>query len=349
MHELAHQWFGNLVTCSDWTHAWLNEGFATYTEALWAEYAYGFWYRWWFMHARSNFSTWTEPLVRARDNPDPWYYFAPMVYHKGAWVLHMLRRWLGDDLFLACLQAYLRDARLRYAAATTDDFIHVCEQTTGQDLGWFFDQWLYRTVHPQLRIDWGNEPAAGGTGIVVRVTIDQTQPADPVHGNAPFRIPIELRLIGPEYDERVTLLMEERHQEFVVPVPVGLSRVVVDPDRWLLHRVERLTAAGSPPVPARLFSPAPNPFNPRTVLSWETGEPSRDLLVIRDARGRTLLSRQWPERPAGRREFVWTGADDRGRRCASGVYFLEVLCAFPETGGGAASEQRLNGRVTLAR
>ncbi len=349
MHELAHQWFGNLITCADWTHTWLNEGFATYVEALWAEFRRGPNALKWFMAARGNFEGWSGPLLRAPDNPDPWYYFDGMVYYKGAWVLHMLRRWLGDDIFWETLREYAQAPELRHGTATTGDFIRICERVSGQELGWFFDQWLRREVCPVLSLNWG---MVNGGDPVLRLAVHQVQPADPVYGDDAFRIPIELRLTGPGFNLRTSVLMTERQQTFLLPTPGPVTGLVVDPDRWLMHRVQTLTPVGESPPAARLLPPAPNPFNARALLAWECERASRDALEVYDARGRRVAAWSWAERPAGRRELAWDGRDAGGRECPSGVYFYAVECRFDGAAGGSPPDGpalRLNGRITLAR
>lgn len=358
MHELAHEWFGNQVTCSDWTQVWLNEGFATYAEALWKEHAYGAPYRKTFMIQRSVFWVWEGPLVRVAGLDDPYYYFADMVYFKGAWVLHMLRRWLGDETFFACLRAWLTDPQVSYGSAVSDDFVRVCEQTSGQELDWFFDQWLYRTTYPELAIRFANLAPDGPDN--VRLTLTQAQNDDPLAGDAPFRVPVELELTGVGWRDTVTVLLEERTQDFLVTTPGPVADIVLDPERWLLGRALSVTAVdvpdgeparpgadGTPPL-ARLLWAAPNPFNPRVTIRWETAAASDDAVTIRDARGRLLLRRAWPSRAAGERELVWDGRDRQGRPCASGVYLFTIDCR-PAQPAAAAAPVRLHGRLNLVR
>ena len=155
MHELAHMWFGNLITPVDWTHVWLNEGFATYAEALWAENKWGSSGLISFMRQHDwGHDYGNDTLIRNPNSSHPPYYFRPIAYHKGAWVLHMLRRQLGDMGFFASLNRYLNNPDLRFGNAHSDDFRQACEDATGQDLQWFFDQWLYRSTYPVFEMTW---------------------------------------------------------------------------------------------------------------------------------------------------------------------------------------------------
>jgi aminopeptidase N len=150
-HELTHQWFGDLVTCRDWAHTWLNEGFATFGATLWQEHEYGAdaaAYRYWRMQnnwMRSD-DLYRVPIV-TRDFTDSIQYTGN-VYDKGAWVLRMLRERLGDAAFFGALQHYLEANRLR--DVVTADFIKAIEESTGVSVDQFFDQWVYGAGAPRF-------------------------------------------------------------------------------------------------------------------------------------------------------------------------------------------------------
>lgn len=150
IHELGHQWWGNNVTCRTWSDIWLNEGFATYTEALWAEHKPGSTGA----AALRNYMIGTKPAVESVggtvycfDTSDEARIFSrDLTYKKAAWVLHMLRGVVGDQKFFEILAAWR--STFQGSAATTDDFQNVCEQVSGQSLQWFFDQWVFGNGAP---------------------------------------------------------------------------------------------------------------------------------------------------------------------------------------------------------
>lgn len=135
LHELAHHWFGNSVSPKSWENIWLNEGFASYCEALYDEWAHG--------EAalsstmRKKFGTFENERLGSPKN-----LFGSIVYDKGAWVLHMLRYEIGDENFFAGLNIYLE--KFKYSNATIEDFVSVIETQTGRDLKFFFDQWIFK-------------------------------------------------------------------------------------------------------------------------------------------------------------------------------------------------------------
>jgi aminopeptidase N len=143
VHEAAHQWFGNHVTLGDWSDIWLNEGFATYAEFLYAERVHGV--------TESNlFSRGGYNYVRTLPPPAPTTtsLFPATIYHRGGWTLHALRLKLGDDVFFNILRTYY--ARFGGSHAYTEDFIAVAEELSGQDLQAFFQGWLYDPTPPPV-------------------------------------------------------------------------------------------------------------------------------------------------------------------------------------------------------
>ncbi|NNE08759.1 MAG: T9SS type A sorting domain-containing protein [Gemmatimonadetes bacterium] len=152
VHELAHQWWGDLVTCADWHDLWLNEGFATYVEALYRESRFG-------PDALASYMIGNEyhgaQSVYVFDIPDGGGLFSsgytPAIYGKGGWVLHMLRYEIGDDAFYAGLERHKIEGVARGGIATTEQFQDAMETESGQDLQWFFDQWVYDSGSPRFQ------------------------------------------------------------------------------------------------------------------------------------------------------------------------------------------------------
>ncbi|MBN2506187.1 MAG: M1 family metallopeptidase [Verrucomicrobia bacterium] len=238
-HELAHQWFGDLVTCKDWAHIWLNEGFATYYETLYDAHKHGpdqLRYR---MHQAAEeifkHPNDTNAIVR-RDFRHPDDQFSYLAYPKGAWVLHMLRSQLGDPLFRRCVQTFLQ--RFQYRTAVTADLVAVFEELSGRSLDRFFDQWVFHAHYPELTVDYRWDERAG----LARVTVRQTQKL----GAAVllFHVPLKLRFHGPFESLDRTLTVSAPTEDFHVPLPRRPTIVRPDPDVELLA-----TIAFNPPAP----------------------------------------------------------------------------------------------------
>ena len=232
-HELAHQWFGNLLTCREWSHGWLNEGFATYLELLWDEHRWGRdWYQSGVMENTREYleESYRRPLV-SNVYRAPIDIFDRHLYEKGALVLHMLRHVLGDEAFFRSLRRYAREHADR--GVLTQDFVDAIEAETGRNLGWFFDQWVFKPGHPALKVAWAWDEATR----VATVTVDQTQEArDGVPEAFRFPVTIDFRsLRGRRRAVRVEV--GERHHVFAFPLPARPDVCRFDPDNEVLKEI----------------------------------------------------------------------------------------------------------------
>jgi aminopeptidase N len=191
-HELAHSWFGNLVTCKDWSELWLNEGFATFMEAVFREHDAG--HDAYLNEMRSNMALYLlEDMLKYRR---PLRYdlygsasdiFDATVYKKGALVLHMLRETVGEEMFWKAVHQYLEE--YKYKPVGTADLQRVFEETTAQRLDWFFDQWVYKAGYPELRVrSFYHAPTRKLT-----LEVTQTQSAQAMTPLV-FRLPVEIEL-----------------------------------------------------------------------------------------------------------------------------------------------------------
>lgn len=248
-HELVHQWFGDLVTCRSWEHLWLNEGWATFGEALWAEKQRGrrrydgvMWEK--FSTTISRTGGRTAPRDAAlvsnvyRD-PDQRFYAAENPYDRGAVVLHMLRKRLGDDVFWKGVRHYL--ARHRFNQVETDDFRIALEDASGESLERFFDQWVLRPGHPQLALDleWAEGAQNGGpAGGTLRIKVEQTQPIDELNPAYAFVLPLWLDM--PEGDRAgrtVFVVCDSRETTAEFALPRKPESVSADPAMTVLADV----------------------------------------------------------------------------------------------------------------
>jgi aminopeptidase N len=226
-HELGHQWWGDLVTCKDWTHLWLNEGFATYCEVLWAEHKLGPDERDYRLYQKSRSarsgSAKTRPIVD-RHYPTPGSMFDSRAYPKGGWVLHMLRSRLGDEEFFRALKRY--GTVYAYRTAETSDLRKTFERLTGESLERFFHDWTERPAHPELKITTTYDAKDG----LVKIDIKQTQKVDPFH----FPLTIELTDARSSGPVKVEKYINERNVTLYVPVDRRPKLVRVDPAFTLL-------------------------------------------------------------------------------------------------------------------
>jgi aminopeptidase N len=301
-HELSHQWWGDMITPSDWRDIWLNEGFATYCEALWFEHVGG--RQAYFDYMQSRRLSW--PFLGTVYDPSDLYGIT--VYWKGSWVLHMLRWVMGDEAFFDALRSYAADVRFAYRNANTEEFRAVCESFHGASLERFFDQWIHSDGQPEYIYDWKSR-AMGGSH-VVDVTIDQIQP------RRVYEMPLEVRFTLAVGDSSVVVWNNASTQSYSFNMPTTVLGVSLDPDGWVLadKTESRVGLAGSP-----------NPFRTNTELTFQTNAAGFVRLTIYDvtgARVRTLVEQQLP--PAFHR-IPWDGRNANGDPVAKGVYFAELM------------------------
>jgi len=267
-HELAHQWFGDMITCATWPNIWLNEGFATYSVAVYYEGKYGAPAYWSYINSQMNSAKSANGSVYVQDTLNLNTLFSSnLVYAKGATVLHMLRHVLGDSVFFHALRTYAADPRYRFGVATTENFRHVCEDVSGKQLGYFFDEWIYGQGYPQYQYAWRAIPDTDG-GYIVPISIKQTTSLNPAF----FTMPVDFRLTGAGLDTTVVLFDNAADQSFSVHVPILPTLAQCDPNNWILKYATLVSFddVGIAPVPGS-FSLAqnyPNPFNPVTTIGF---------------------------------------------------------------------------------
>jgi len=222
-HELAHQWWGDMVTCEDFGHIWLNEGFATWSEAYWAEQYYDFARYQQYMDYASYYGPGTifveDPLTEN-------IFDGNLSYNKGSWIVHMLRGVLGDADFFAGLALYR--ANHLYGSATTEQLQSALETVSGRDLTAFFQQWIYGEYFPIYSYGWVTGPQPGE----ITVTITQEQ-----INTGLFTMPIRLRVntTGGSMDFKVE--NSQAVEDHVLTVTGTVANVELDPDRWILRQV----------------------------------------------------------------------------------------------------------------
>lgn len=236
-HELAHQWFGDLLTCKDWAHIWLNEGFATYFEMLYMrhlkgkdQYSYEL-----YTNAQNYFGEagqYQRPIVTEKYN-HPWDMFDAHTYPKGAWVLHMLSQEVGEDFFWKAMKKYLRDYKDKNVE--TEDFRRTFEEVTGKSLLKFFNQWVYGPGHPQLKIklEWDSSAKKAKLKVV------QTQ-ADEKHPPFSFKLPIEfqVRSLLSVNVKSFEASVEKAEENFEWELPSRPKMIRIDPDQKVLKSLE---------------------------------------------------------------------------------------------------------------
>lgn len=268
-HELAHQWFGDLVTCKHWGDVWLNESFATFMETYYHEHSMG--EEQYQLEVNGNTNSYLNEATRYKRPVSTHYYTAPdrmfdsHTYPKGGVILHSLRRQLGDENFLKGLNHYL--TKYRHKPVETHNLIESFEEATGVNVQPFFDQWIFKPGHLEMDASWKYDESAK----MVVVTVKQTQ--DTADGTPIYDTPLTLALVrNGSGVERFPVQLNQQSQEFRIPATVRPDSLLVDPDQDLLRVVKINRADSEYPV---LLRYAPNVNDRaqalRKVLAQTTG------------------------------------------------------------------------------
>ena len=229
-HELAHQWFGDLVTCESWANITLNEGFANYAEYLWYEYKHGSYEA--DRHALDEYQQYLDESLDKKVDLIRFYYddkedvFDNHSYAKGGLILNMLRDYIGDDAFFESLKRYLE--KHKFSTVEVHELRLIFEEVTGEDLNWFFNQWYLAAGHPVIVVeDHFNDSS-------LTVTVSQTQDLNisPV-----YKLPINIDVYTDEGVESYFIIVDEIYQTFELPVKNDPRLVLFDASQKLLAEV----------------------------------------------------------------------------------------------------------------
>lgn len=232
-HEIAHQWFGDAVTESEWPHVWLSEGFATYFAELWREHAHGD------SAFRAGMARVREGAIAGKIAAEKAIVDTTLdnlgrvlnsnVYQKAGFTLHMLRREIGDSAFFRGIRSYY--AKYKHANALTNDLMREFEQAAGQPLGWFFDQWFWRAGFAALSVGWRYDATKQ------RVVLDVEQAAR----FAPYRVKVAVDLVDADGSVRRAVVTIPAERRVDVDVPVAMTRaparVLLDGDVGVLGTI----------------------------------------------------------------------------------------------------------------
>ncbi len=281
-HELAHQWFGDMITCRNWHHAWLNEGFAVYSEALWIEHINGYQAYLNYIHTDEYFNGGTLYL---QNDQDTFNIFQPIIYKKGAYTLHMLRGVVGDDVFFEALKNYATNPGLMYGDAVTEDMQQVFEETSGTDLDFFFEEWVYDEYYPYYMYNWiQNEDNSAS---VVIKQVQDTWGYRPV-----FEMPVRIRFdLLSGADTTITVWNDQQLQQYSFDLPEELLNVHIDPEKWILRKEEY-----SPDIPVEIagnktvsgITISPNPFHDKLVVYIPDKQPKTYHFSMFDPNGKIV-------------------------------------------------------------
>lgn len=313
-HELSHMWWGDMVTCGTWKDLWLNEGFATYSEALYIEQTQSFSaFRDYVAQLKMAYFS-QEPREGRFPIYDPEYLWGVTVYNKAACVLDMLRYELGDSIFFEALREYGNE--FKYSYAVTEDFRNVCERVSGRSLEWFFQQWIYSPGYPELDYWWS--VASMDSAWIFHIDFHQTQTDAPI-----FRFPLEIQLTCADSVRLLRVMISNAWESFDFIFRARPLLVDIDPNSYVILKVNY---RGTPVFSQHENHPGlfdlqtyPNPFNAELKIRVFVPAAGRYYLYVYDVQGRIVDELLNTELYPGNYTLNWKPGS-----LASGVYFLRL-------------------------
>ena len=225
VHELAHHWWGDAIGPKYWKDIWLNEGFATYSEALYFE-------------AESGKSALISTMLAKKQSSYPGtladpgrFLFTTTVYNKGAWLLHMLRFEIGDSSFFSSLKKYYQS--YKYSNAATEDFVRICENESGKNLTSFFNQWLNRHDYINFKYSWKTDVEKSNSKVYLTIIQEKDE-------NSCYSFPLEVEVkFDSTSTKRFKFQVDKKISDFQFELDRKPIELILDPDSWLLANIRK--------------------------------------------------------------------------------------------------------------
>jgi len=324
-HEFAHQWFGDMISPSTWADIFLNEGFATFSEAVWEEVKVG-----------GSYSAYKNMILNDANqykNSNPgWAIYNPswatitpdvntlfntaITYSKGSCVLAMARYVMGSDNFFSAVKAYTADPRYRYKSCTIPEFISKMSDAYGEDLSWFFEQWLYNPNHPTYANSYSiSSPAHGSWVVNFKATQSQSNTVF-------FKMPLELKITFAEGgDTTIRVFNDQNNQLFSFNFTKQPVSLIFDPNNEIVLKVAStvVSVEGDEAMPDEmvLYANYPNPFNPDTKIKFSLPASGEILLSVFNSNGEEVAVMAKGIFANGTHELNFSAGN-----LPSGVYFV---------------------------
>lgn len=319
-HELAHMWYGDMITCSDWHNLFINEGFATYSQAVYFEYTEGNDYYHQYINQYLDYAKSAQYPVYIQNVTDIYVLFDyATTYVKGASILHMLRGILGTEVFFDAMRAYSDDPEFKYKHASIEQFLTHLEDFSGVDLSYFYDQWFTRTDYPEYEVSSFDH---GGS---LEVLIEQNQ-------SSFYTMPMDIKINFSDGSEEVhRIFNDQEDQTFffdIEPVKGGVQSVELDPEIWIIRDVSYSStdiADNDNIFRTYLKGNYPNPFNPETTVSFQIKNGgSNTEIAVYNTKGQLIKTLHNGFLNQGNHSISWNGTTQNGGKAASGIYFLKM-------------------------
>lgn len=309
-HELAHQWFGNKVTCGSWEDIWLNEGFASYLTALTYEFNLSDepWFGLWKEESVGFITSVDGGAVRVEDTTSVRRIFdSRLSYRKGAYLLHMLRWIIGDEAFFEACRNFLNDPELAFGYARTADLQRHLEHTGERGLSEFFSDWYRGEGYPTYDILWESTD----DGLELRVSQQSSHPSVEF-----FEMPLPVLVQGEGRDTLLRLEHVSNDQRFQVALDFEPKDILFDPDLWILSRgneVREGIVNTTDPEELQNYNAYPNPFTAELLLKLDPGERHHSIVIFNEL-GKVIARVDTSESLIHIETLSWE----------NGVYFVQI-------------------------